>query len=319
MKTLSLKIIGLGGLLSLLVSSAFAVSSTPVGYVTQTIDAAKFTTLSLPLYSPTSTGTVSAVSSPVITSSGSSFGTLSDAATPNAVKVTSGSLAGTYFPIASNTADTITVSGDVSSLVVDDTFEVVAVDTLSSLFGSPADGTIVGGAKSVADIVFILQSTGTWNKYFHNNSNWVQDRRGNPNSDNVQISPDSGILVNRVSSTPTSFVLTGTVPSTQSIVNINQSGFSVWPQAFPTDITLQESGIQNTAELSSSDRIFILQSSGAWNKYFHDGTNWRQDRRGSPISDSTNIASGSAVLINKASPSSASASVTTPMPYTLSN
>lgn len=316
MKTLSLNIIGLGGLFSLLVSSAFAISSTPVGYVTQTISGGQFTTFSLPLYSPTSTGTVSAVSSPVITSSGSSFGTLSDAAAPNAVKVTSGSLAGTYFPIASNTADTITVSGDVSSLVVDDTFEVVAVDTLSSLFGDPADGAIIGGAKSVADIIYIITSVGGWDKYFHNNSNWVQDRRGNPNADNVQISPDSGVLISRTDPSDTSFILTGTVPSTQSVVNINASGFSVWPQSFPQDIELQATGIQNVADLTSDDTLYIGTSTGGWDKFFHDGTNWRQIRRGNPIADTKNIASGSVVLLDKVTASS-NPSVTTALPYTL--
>ena len=239
-------------------SHAQSVSSTPVGYVTQTINAGTgtarlFTTFALPLYSPTASATVSSVSSNEITSDSASFGDLSQAASPNSVKVTSGSLQGKYFPITANTATSVTVSGDLSGLAADDTYEIVAVDTLSSLFGTPDDGVIVGGTKSDADIIWVLTSAGTWANYYYNtgSSAWVRDARGNPNSDNLAIQPDSGILIQRLSSQATSFVVTGTVPSVQNVATVNAAGFSVWGQTFPTDVTylLQESKMHLNSQL----------------------------------------------------------------------
>ena len=292
--------------------------------MTQTINAGTgsarlFTTFSLPLYSPTSSGVVTSATSSVITDDSASFGDLAQAAAPHSVKILSGSLQGAYFPISSNTSTSITVSGDLTGLSADDTFEVVAVDTLSSLFGTPDDGVIVGGTKSDADIIWVLTSAGTWANYYYNSgsSAWVRDARGNPNSDNLALQPDSGILIQRLAANDSSFVVTGTVPSVQNVATINAAGFSVWGQTFPTDITLSETGIQNASELSSSDLVYIMTSAGTWATYFYDGTNWRKNARGNPISDSVVVASGSAVLISKATAATSDASVSTAMPYSL--
>lgn len=326
MKIKSLKFLGCAALSCLFafVSQAQSVSSTPVGYVTQTINAGTgsarlFSTFSLPLYSPSVSGTVTSVNANVITSDNSTFGDLSQVASPFSLKVTSGANLGQYFPITANTSTTITVTGDLSGLAADDTFEVVEVDTLSSLFGAPSDGVIVGGTKAEADIVWVLTSAGTWANYFYSTSSnaWVRDARGNPNSDNLAIQPDSGILIERLSATPTSFVLTGTVPSTQAVSTINQAGFSVIPQTFPSDITLLQTGIHSAAELSSQDLVYVMTSAGTWATYSYDGTNWRRNARGNPISDDVVIASGTSVLISKASSASSDVSVSTAMPYTL--
>lgn len=324
MKTKPFKLLGCAALSCLFafVSQAQSVSSTPVGYVTQTINAGTgngrvLTGFALPLYSPVSSGTVSTTTATTVTDDTASFADLSQAAAPNSVKITSGSLEGMLFPITSNTATEITVSGDLSGLVAADTFEVVAVDTLSSLFGGPSDGVIYAGSKDVADIVWVLTSTGTWSKYYNNGTNWVRDARGNPNSDNLAIQPDSGILIQRINAASTDFVLTGTVPTTQSVIGLSSSGLSVWSNTFPTDITLSETNIQNAFEFSSTDLVYSLTATGTWTKYFHDGTNWRRQARGNPLSDDAVIASGTALLISKASAGTTDSTVTTALPYSL--
>ena len=324
MKTKHFKLLGCSALalLCTLSSQAQSVSSTPVGYVTQTINAGTgvgrvLTAFALPLYSPSSSGSVSASTSNSITDDSASFGDLSQSSAPYSVKVTSGTLSGQFFPITSNTATSVTVSGDLTGLTATDSFEIVAVDTLSTLFGTPADGVIYGGAKADADLIWVLSSTGTWSKYYHTGTAWVRDARGNPNSDNLAIQPDSGILIQRINANSSDFVLTGTVPSTQSVISLNSSGLSVWSNTFPTDITLSETNIQNAAEFTSSDIVYSLSATGTWNKYFYDGTNWRRQARGNPLSDDAVIASGTALLISKASASSTDSAVVTSMPYSL--
>ena len=325
MKTKHFKFLGCAALsiMCAMVSHAQSVSSTPVGYVTQTINAgtgssSSLTIFGLPLYSPSESATVTSVSTNVITTDSASFGDLAQAATPYSVKVVSGALAGKYFPITSNTATTLTVTGDTSGLAANDNYEIVAVDTLSSLFGNPSDGVIIGGSTSnEADIVWVLTSAGTWSKYFNDGSNWRRIARGNPISDNFALAPDSGILIQRYNASSSSFVITGTVPSGQSVIGLASSGLSIFMNTFPVDITLSSSGIQNASEFSSSDLVYSLSSSGTWNKYFHDGTNWRRQARGNPLSDDVAIASGSGVLILKGSSASSDSSITTNLPYTL--
>ncbi|MDA0848636.1 MAG: hypothetical protein O2827_02640 [Verrucomicrobia bacterium] len=324
MKTKTLKLLGcalLSGLFAF-VSQAQSVSSTPVGYVTQTINAGTgtgrvLTAFALPLYSPAVSGSVSSIASNVITSDGASFGDLAQAATPYSLKVVSGTLAGKYFPITANSATTVTVTGDLTGLAANDSYEVVEVDTLSSLFGSPSDGVIYGGAKDDADLIWVLSSTGTWSKYYHTGTSWVRDARGNPVSDNLAIQPDSGILIQRINANASEFVITGTVPSTQSVIGLNSVGLSVWANTFPVDITLSETNIQNANEFTANDIVYSLSATGTWDKYFHDGTNWRKQARGNPISDDSVISSGSAVLISKASTATTDSAVSTSLPYSL--
>jgi uncharacterized protein (TIGR02597 family) len=318
MKTKTLKLLGcalLSGLFAF-VSQAQSVSSTPVGYVTQTIKAGtgtgrSFSTLALPLYSPETSGQVTSVSGSTITDDSASFGDLSTSSAPYAVKITSGSANGKYFTISSNTGTTLTLSG-LSGVNSGDTFEVVAVDTLASLFGDPSDGVIVGGSKDDADIIWILD--GSWSKYYHNGTNWVQDRRGSPVNNDLPLSPDSGMLISRLSDQASSFVITGTVPSGQSVVGVSSAGATLWSNTFPVDVELQDTGIQNIAGLTSDDTVYDI-SSGSWKKYFYDGTNWREQRRGNPISDDHIIASGSAILIIKASDSGVDGEVVTEPNY----
>jgi hypothetical protein len=108
-----------------------------------------------------------------------------------------------------------------------------------------------------------------------------------------------------------------TVPSGQSVSGLAKSGLSLFINTFPVDITLLESGIQLASELTSDDLVYSLSSLGTWNKYFYDGTNWRKQGRGSPLSDSVVISSGSGVLILKGNDASSDTSIVTNLPYTL--
>ena len=104
------------------------------------------------------------------------------------------------------------------------------------------------------------------------------------------------------------------MPSGQSVIGVSSVGATLWSNTFPVDIELADTGIQNLAGFTSDDRIYDI-SSGSWKKYFHDGTNWREQRRGNPIRDTHTIASGSSVLIIKASDSGIDGEVVTSPSY----
>ena len=308
-------------------SHAQSVSSTPVGYVTQTISGStggrSLSLISLPLYSPAtvsnSTGTVSAVTSTGFSVSGASFATLSDVASPYAVRMTSGNAEGANFLISANTADTLTFDlssssmGNTNSIAIGDSYELVEIDTLSSLFGDPSDGVVFGAASQSspdvdADIIYIYAS-GAWKTYFHNGTNWVtRQGRSYTNQDNYPLTSDTTLLFSRINSSSTSYVLTGTVPSTNSILKINAAGISFLANNTPSDITLSQLNLNSLSDFAngtsgvddSADSIY-LYNAGAWKRYQFNGTNWiTRQGRGTTNSDDIVLSAGSAFLFAKA-------------------
>jgi uncharacterized protein (TIGR02597 family) len=327
MKTQHFKILGCAALsiMCAMVSHAQSVSSTPVGYVTQTINAGTgtgrvFTPISLPLYTPASTanatGQIASVTATGVTVSDANFGNLSDPASPYALRVTSGSLEGANLLISANTTDTLTFNFSSSSvsattgISVGDTYELIEVDTLSSLFGGPSDGVIFSAANQAdADVVFVF-SGGAWVSYYHNGSNWIRKSgRSTVISDDLALTPDTAVLFSRISTSSTSYVLPGTVPSTNSILKLNASGFSFLANNTPTAITLGDLALQNASgfEVGATGDSIYLYSTGSWAKYNFDGTNWiRKSGRSTTISNDIEIPSGSGFLFGKANAGSAS-------------
>tara|TARA_B100001093_G_C26822611_1_gene1012554 strand:- start:1120 stop:2133 length:1014 start_codon:yes stop_codon:yes gene_type:complete len=337
MKSKPFKFIGFVALSCLFafVSQAQSVSSTPVGYVTQTISAGTgtgrvFTPIALPLYSPSSvanaTGAIGSVSATGFTVTGASFPSLSDAATPYAVRITSGTLAGVNLHISANTADSITVDFSLSSvsstsgLVADDTYEIIEVDTLNSLLGGPADEVIFSAATQAdADVVYVF-SGGAWLSYFHNGTNWVRKSgRSTIISDDLPLTADRAILFSRISASSTSYILTGTVPSTNSTLKLNGSGLSYLANNTPTDITLANLGLEAVTGFengATGDSIY-LYTNGSWLKYNFDGTNWiRKSGRSTIISNDIVIPSGTGFVFSK-NGSASEASASLDLQYTL--
>lgn len=329
MKTKHFKILG-SAALSLLCatfSHGQSVSTTPVGYVTQTISAGTgtgrvFTPISLPLYAPSSaadaTGAISGVTATGVTVSGANFGNLSDAASPYAIRLTSGTSEGANLFISANTSDTLTFNFTLSSvdstasISVGDTYELIEVDTLNSLFGGPADGVIFSAAAQAdADVVYVF-SGGAWLSYFHNGNNWVRKSgRSTIISDDLPLTSDTAVLFSRISDTSTSYVLTGTVPSTSSVLKLNGSGLSYLANNTPTSITLANLALQSAAgfEVGATGDSIYIYTNGSWLKYNYDGTNWiRKSGRSTIVSNDVEIPAGSGFVFSKANAGSDSSS-----------
>ena len=329
MKTKHFKLLGCAALsiMCSMVSHAQSVSTTPVGYVTQTISAGTgtgrvFTPISLPLYSPSAvadaSGSISSVSATGVTVSGASFASLSDSASPYALRVTSGTLEGANLFISSNTADTLTFNFSLSSvdsttgISAGDTYELVEIDTLNSLFGGPSDGVIFSAASQAdADVVYVF-SGGAWLSYFHNGNNWVRKSgRSTIISDDLPLTSDTAVLFSRISATSTSYVLTGTVPSTSSILKLNGSGLSYLANNTPTSITLSNLALQGASgfEVGATGDSIYIYTNGSWLKYNFDGTNWiRKSGRSTIISNDVEIPAGSGFVFSKATAGSDSSS-----------
>lgn len=331
-------------------NSLSAVETVPVGYSTWNIAAGTgtartFTTLSLPLYQPSnstdgvSSGVITGLTSSTLTVSGANWtaGELSQAGSPFCLRITrEGAAAEGWTLLVStsspNTSDTLTVDlassgvSDLAALGIEvgtDTFELIECDTLSSLFGEPTEGGIVGGDYASADNVWLFVG-GSWRKFYYNDtlSRWTRFFPGNPDASNQVVLPDSGILYSRLAATSSELVISGTVPSTDRIVSINQSGLSVIGSSWPVDVTLAQSNISSIPEWVSSsdfnvaDIVWVLNA-GSWRKYYHDGTDWRRRFPGTPVANDVVIESGSAVLIQKTAASTSNSALSQALPYTL--
>ena len=331
-------------------SSLFSesVSTDPVGYVTWTINPGSgtsraFTSLALPLYQPSqsvdgvASGVINSVTSNAITvlNAGWSPSQFSNSSSPFCLRITSGSAEGRTLLISTstdNTDDTVTidlVASNITDLinlniVANDKFEIIECDTLGSLFGNPSENGIIGAESfSEADNMY-LSSNGSWSRFYYNNSlgRWTKLTLGSPDATNQPVLPDDGILYSRLAPISTDLVLSGTVPDTPRQLTINQSGVTVIGSAWPVDIELSNSGISQISEWKSSaspstaDRVYILVS-GSWQRFYYDGLNWRKITLGNPTADNQTISSGSAVVLQKFSPSSLDGVLFQDVPYSL--
>lgn len=338
----------LATLSSVLAAASFAADvaySPPVGGMTITIAAGTGTTratstFSAPLWmessiSGASTGRISSLTASTITVSGANWtaSALSNASVPHFIQITSGTAAGRTLLISTvtaNTSDTLSIdsteSDDLTTLGIStgssgDTFKIFAADTLSLLL--PGDSGVLTGSSAAASDIVYLNIGGSWRSYFYSstNSRWQQITLGSPNASNVPLAPQGAVQYSRLAATPLTLTITGTVPSTSRQVRIANNGVSFVSSGWPVATTLQSSGFQNIAgwrssSSASSADIVQLFVSGAWRKYFYDGTNRRQVTLGSPISNSQTVPAGSAYLVIRAAGSGSSV-LTQAAPYTL--
>ena len=329
--------------------AAESVSTNPVGYTTLTVAAGTgtartFTTLALPLYQPASsvdgknTGVIDSIAADSLTISdaGWSAGALSDPAAPFVIRITSGAAEGRNLLISTstaNTADTLTIDltqsgiSDLTELGLVsgvDTFELIDCDTLSSLFGEPVAGGVIGSDDFAAADNIWLFTNGAWSKYYYDTSlgYWAKFSRGTPDASNQVLLPDVGILYSRIADESSSFLVTGSVPTTARQITVNQAGLTVVGASWPVNMTLAEANFeqisewQSSVDASAADKVYIM-SDGSWQRYYHDGTNWLKNARGTPISDDVDISSGSAVLLLKAAAAADNAVLSQVLPYTL--
>lgn len=323
------------------------VTTVPVGAVGVTIAAGTGTaralsTVSFPLVEQAviagkATGIITGVTASTLSNStaGWTAGQLSTAAAPCLIQITSGSASGRTFLVSTTTASTattVTIDTEDAALVDlttlgiasgVDTYRVLACDTLSSLFGTPATTGILGaaaGQSATGDIILVLNS-GAYRSYYYNTtaSQWA---RVGPNtaSNNVAIRPDAMVIYNRLGNSALGLTITGEVPSVARKAIVKKSGLTVLANGWPAGLTLSTSGIQNstgwtTGTSTTADTVQMLIGSG-YQKFYHNGTNWKRVGPNT-TSDTVAIPVGSGVIISKLGSTTGSVALSQALPYSL--
>lgn len=302
----------------------------PFGYVKLTITAGsgisrKVSLLSIPLQGAAQikgsiTGKISFFGANSLSSeaAGWEIGELSNPAKPHAILITSGQEEGRMFLISNsipNTLDTIYIDdseflrqGSLRGLSIlqNDTFKIISVDTLSSFFGNPDNSLILGGINpNFADTLTIITNGSATSYYFNTNLNrWSRVALGNPDASHVPLLPYYGIQYSRLGPTPLEFLVMGQVPMGKRVVPIKESGSTLLSQSWAGDRTLSSMGLNNVvgwrngANASSSD-ILTATLGGSVSSFFYDGANWRRVALGNPIANNLLFPIGSSLLINR--------------------
>ncbi|MEA3207624.1 MAG: hypothetical protein QOE70_681 [Chthoniobacter sp.] len=236
---------------------------------------------------PSRAASETAVSPPpgatTITVTGANWGSFGPFATnPHVARFRTGSSSGRSYQISSNTPNSLTFSGvDLTSLVaVNEQFEIVPIDTLSSLFGANAAtaGFATNPQIALADKVYLRGADG-WLTVYNDGQHWLQDTGAN--ADHFALLPDTGFLISRVATSDLSLVLRGSVPITNFAADLPDQKTTVLASYFPVDTTLDGLKLQDSPgwvkdkNPAVADNVYVQGASG-WLTFYHDGASWVQ-------------------------------------------
>ena len=296
-KTLSL----FAGASLLVFSSLSAVTTDPVGYVTQTVPAhagsgATLSMHSLPLKSSkVFSGTTSDVTGAVLTVAGTDFSSgYPDLASVDAngdslyyVETSDG----LRVDISSVGTSDITLSEDVEAAIADTTNIVIKKYwTLEDVFGvtggstttsSGGTGLQASGSIIDADLVLVADNVGGFEQYYLNQApvflgggiNWAQVGQASTADKSTARIVEGTLLIVRVGSTPRdefTFVNAGEVKLGADKSPIYE-GINLVSYAYPVDTTLATSGLQEAGltagDVSSADKVLVT-SNGVFKTYY---------------------------------------------------
>ncbi len=317
-------------------SAAQSTHTLPVGGISILIDAGSVnvpvtTSFALPLFeNPLATGAgigrITSITATTITSTGAGWtaGALATASFPYAFRITSGTATGATFAITANGAESLTTSGvDLTSLGVTvgvngDTFRLIPVDTLNTLFGS---NTLLGGTNgSEADVVTLSSTTQL--AYYYNTSlgRWVRTTGPTIDRGDTPISPDSVVSITR-KSTALTLRFVGRVPDVRFRLAVANSGATYTHSGFPQDVTLGALSLQTAVAgwvsapaAANADTLSVGVGASALT-YFHNGANWQRTTGPATNRDAITITAGTPIILFKQGTASGSSWFTRNLPY----
>lgn len=298
-----------------------SVATDPVGFMTYTMAGAQdastptTTALCVPLQDPQTgtgaiTGTITSVASDTISNSGASWtpGAFAVTGSPCFVRIKSGAAKGRTLLITGNTATDLTVNNQgidlsIAGIAVNtDTYQIIAGDTLFSLFGS---STLPGTSDATADNVLYYNGS-SWQTFYYNSTNNRWQQKGvSLNANNFVLRPDSGLLFLRRDTTSLTFSITGTVPTTDLGYVVNNVGSTFLANGFPSDTKLSVVGFNSlpnwagSTDGSSADLVMFWNGS-SWQRFYYNTINNRWQQVGLSLSaNNFAIPAGKPVMISR--------------------
>jgi uncharacterized protein (TIGR02597 family) len=334
--------------------SGSTVTTTPVGYITKTVNANADLRLGLPFKQSSSfSGAAASVSSGTINVTGS----MPDVTTAaHYAWITSGTLEGNWYVVSSSDASSVTVAEDLESagLSADDTLEVIPFWTLNTLF--PDGNGFTASSDPFGPIAFILTSDisgqGTnlapATAYFYHDGSlgpagwYINGDLGSGTQDNTALSPEAYITIRNGTSSAITATVAGTVPSAVVSNDVVQRAAgdqdNQIPNPYPSGVTLANSGLADGASpaltpspdpFSPVDLLLVFDAQPTATNpapdkafFYHDGSlgpaGWYiNGDLGAGTQDTYTIPAGAAIVVRKASGADSISSWSPALPYSL--
>ena len=290
--------------------------SKPSGYVTQEIQPG-FNLVGINLVNaPTVSGTLSAVNASSVVVGTTDLSALTVGALYT-LEVTSGVRSGTTVEFSQWSGSTITTVDNLSAsgVLVGSNFLLRKAATLEEVFGTTGSVLTRNNNSDSADIIWIPNGSGGYNRFFLNTAGAWRNALGGaaPNTPIVYL---DGLFIQRKGATPVSVVTTGQVKTTLTSISLG-TGFNLIGTIFPAGATLQSCGLDavlaRNNNSDSADIVWIPTGSGTYARYFVNGSGvWRNTLGGAAAA---NLPLTSSVFVQRKGTGTISATLTPPSTY----
>lgn len=252
--------------------------SKPSGYVTETLQPG-FNLIGLTLHSsPLASGTLTEITPTAITVSSAISPTPGDF---YILEINDGATAGGLqeVPASAITGNVINLTQDLGAMGVNigDAFSLRKAPTLEEIFGTTNSVLKKAATPGVADLVWLPNGNGGYNRYFLNTLNAWRNAAGGA-APNVPVVYADGFFVQRKDST-VDLIITGQVKTTPTKISITP-GFNLVGTSYPVGATLQNSGLDGVVKKAATpgvaDLIWVPNGNGGYDRYFLNTLNaWR--------------------------------------------
>lgn len=267
----------------------------PSGFVTHTLKSGQFNLIGLTLHKPVAvSGELETVSEKTLTDTSVDFTTVLTAGKTYILEITANpaepSLVGTIQEVTSWAATTLTTPQDLGADgLTGDTgdgvdnangarYQLREAVTLETVFGTTDSVLQKGVISTLADIVWIPDGAGEYNRYFLSNTNQWKDATTNTAAPNVPLIYVDALFVQRKGA-DVNLVVTGNVKTINTVVALSP-GFNPISIIAPVGSTLQNLGLDKSLQAgvisTLADIVWVPNASGSYDRYYLHTTNvWR--------------------------------------------
>lgn len=299
------------------VSAQLPISQTE-GVLAIPLPASATTQLGLPFTrTPAARVTFVSAAGSVMNISGATLTAGAFATAPHSAVILGGINDGRSFPIITNTATAITISGTVPAGNVAGVTSILVIPdwTLGALFGTTnaqVNLLLLTGASAAAADKVAVEDAGVVTEYFFNSTanGWRRADGTSPTTDqaNVRISDQKGVIVTRIAGGPSNdIVLAGKVRSGTQRILTRPGAVTIASNPFTNTLTLDNSGIKVSVRGANSpttaDKVSVDNGTTITQYYLFSSGNiseWRRVDNTGGNQGSVQLLPGRSVKIERA-------------------
>lgn len=253
--------------------------TTPVGYVTNSLNQG-YNPIGLNLHSSVvATGILEAVSGTTLTdSNGADLTSVLPAGRTFVLEITAGAGLGATQEFTTRTATTMDLPGSIGA-ALGSSYNVRIAPTLEEIFGTTTSLLKKSNVAGNADNVLVPNGLGGYIRYFLNSAGVWRNATTPGLAPNTPLVYLDGIFVQKVDAAVVNIVVSGQVKTKPTLSSITQ-GFNLLSTVYPVGSTLQNLGMDSALKKSNvagnADNVLFPDGAGGYVRYFLNSAGvWR--------------------------------------------